>query len=366
MHCITKQCISGIAIIICNLPSSCCTFSGFYNPDAKLERSDKKEDSTTELQKRDEEKACTWPQGLIADELTGLAELGLGKAIDVTQKCPWSHKKPYQARKVEQENLIVTNEGNRYDSFCEYVETHYEVQGAIEAAVKVPNKPIETSVAADLNRSQTTTKQISGEHITTRTISFDMNILAPRSTTSSPTTLEENLHAWVENAHSNMRKSEETCATETRPSESTFKYPSDTNAYCRDFIVDVLGGATHYVSSITLGAMKYSTRTISNTVTRSMHHGAVSMTQGGSAKTSLSLFRKVQRKRENKEEIGIFPGEGEKHLVELRTPAEAVIRYAVMPITALVSNPDLRKYLHQSIQQYIESFKRRKFVHALI
>ena len=117
VHCITKQCISGIAIIICNLPSSCCTFSGFYNPDAKLERSDKKEDSTTELQKRDEEKACTWPQGLIADELTGLAELGLGKAIDVTQKCPWSHKKPYQARKVEQENLIVTNEGNRYDSF---------------------------------------------------------------------------------------------------------------------------------------------------------------------------------------------------------------------------------------------------------
>ena len=339
-------------------------FSGFYIADAKLEKSDKKEESTTEPQKQDEEKVCTWPQGLIADELAGLAELGLGKAIDVTQKCPWSKKKPYQAREVKKTNLMVTNEGNRYDSFSEYVGTHYEVQGAIEAAVKVPNTPIETSVAADLNRSQTNTKQISGEYITTRTISFNMNILAPSSTTPSPTTLEENLREWVKNAdNSNLRKSEETSATETRPSESTFKYSPKTNTYCRDFIVDVLGGATHYVSSITLGAMKYSTKTISSTVTRSTHHATASMTQGGSAKTSLSLFRKAQCKRENKEEIGIFPSEGEKRLIRFRTPAEAVLRYAVMPITALVSNPDLRKYLHQSIQQYIESFKRCKFVH---
>ena len=338
-------------------------FCSFHIADTKLERSDKKEESTTEPQKQDiKEKVCTWPQGLIADELAGLAELGLGKAIDVTQKCPWSKKKPYQAQKVEEANLIVTNEGNRYDSFSEYVGTHYEVQGAIEAAVKVPNTPIETSVAADLNRSQTNTKQISGEYITTRTISFKMNMVA--STTPYPagkfsSTLEENLHEWV--GKSNLRKSEETCATETCPSKSTCKYSLDTNAYCRDFIVDVLGGATHYVSSITLGAMKYSTKTISSTATRSTHHATVRMTQGGSAKTSLSLFRKAQHKRENKEEIGIFPSEGEKHLIGFRTPAEAVLRYAVMPITALVSNPELRKYLHQSIQQYIESFKRRKF-----
>ena len=341
-------------------------FSGFHIADAKLERSDKKEESTTEPQKQDEEKVCTWPQGLIADkhELAGLAELGLGKAIDVTQECPWSKKKPYQAREVEEANLIVTNEGNRYDCFSEYVGTHYEVQGAIEAAVKVPNTPIETSVAADLNRSQTNAKQISGEYITTRTISFKMNILAPHSTTPYTageffSTLEKNLDEWVDN--SNLRKGEEKCATETCPSKSTCKYSSDTNAYCRDFIVDVLGGATHYVSSITLGAMKYSTKTISSTATRSTHHATVSVTQGGSAKTSLSLFRKAQYRQENKEKIGIFPSEGEKHVIGFRTPAEAVIRYAVTPITILVSNPVLRKYLHQSIQQYIESFKRRKF-----
>ena len=286
-----------------------------------------------------------------------LAELGLGKAIDATEKQPWASKKAYQAREVSRrEDLLVTNESNRYESFSEDVETHYEVQGAIEAAIKVPNKPIETSVAADLQRSQTYIKEISGEYITTRTISFQMNNLLPCSTKASSvdecgSTLEENLRKWVIEEHCQKcgQESENTSNSENK--ESTSRYKCDTNAHCRDFLVDVLGGATHYVSSVTLGTMRYKTKTISSTQMCTTNHTAVSIPRGASTKMSLSLSTKNRLEREDTEEIGIFPSEGKKHSVDLHTPAEALIRYAFTPLTALVSNSELRKYLQQAIQQ---------------
>ena len=78
--------------------------------DAKGEKEEESAAEEVALQK-DEEKACSWPEGLITGELERLAELGLGKAIDATMKYPWANKKAYRAREViDKEELLVTNE----------------------------------------------------------------------------------------------------------------------------------------------------------------------------------------------------------------------------------------------------------------
>ena len=318
----------------------CCTllhFSALYK-DPKGEKGD--ESKPAPLQ-NDEKKACSWPEGLIAKERPHLAELGLGKAIDATLKHPWANKKAYQARTVsDEEELLVTNEGCRYESFDEYVETHYEVQGTIETAVKVPSKPIDASVAADLHRSHSHAKRISGQNITTRTISYKMNI----SSAGNPTPLERSLDAWVE----------------SKGGKKDGKYTDITNSYCRDFLIDTLGGATHYVSSITLGAMEYETQVVSSTSNRASTRVKANIPRIGALKTSLHVSKTSTLKQEKSEKIGIFPKDDK--MITLRTPSEAVIRYAFTPLTALIADSDLRKYLQEAIQQYIESFKRRKLV----
>ena len=312
--------------------------SGLY----KNVEGEKEEESTAAPSQSGEEKACSWPEGLITEELPHLAELGLGKAIDATLKHPWANKKAYQAREVSrEEKLLVTNEGCRYESFDEYVETHYEVQGTIETAVKVPSKPIDASVAADLSRSHTHAKRISGKNITTRTISYKMNI----SSAGNPTPLERSLDTWVE----------------SKGGKKDGKHTDITNSYCRDFLIDILGGATHYVSSITLGAMEYETHVVASDSNRTSTRVKANIPRIGALKTSLHVSKTSTHKQEKSEKIGIFPKDDEK-MIALRTPSEAVIRYAFTPLTALISNSDLRKYLQEAIQQYIESFKRRKLV----
>ena len=288
----------------------------------------------------------SWPEGLIPDELERLAELGLGKAIDATMKHPWTNKKAYQAREVkDKEELLVTNEGNRYESFDEYVATHYEVQGTIETAVKVPSKPIDASVAADLSRSHSHANRISGKNITTRTISYKMSCLSMKP--KNVTQLEKSLDEWVERRNGKTKDG---------------KYRDETNSYCREFLIDTLGGATHYVSSITLGAMTYETENVSITTNRASTRLKASIPRIGALKTSLSSSKTSQHTQEKREKIGIFPKENEEKKIALRTPSEAVIRYAFTPLTALIADSDLRKFLQEAIQQYIQSFKRRKFI----
>ena len=223
--------------------------------------------------------------------------------------------------------------GNRYESFDEYVETHYEVQGTIETAVKVPSKPIDASVAADLSRSHSHAKRISGKNIITRTISYKLSCLSMQSSEVSSvdnaTHFERSLDAWVE----------------SKTGKKDGKYTDDTNSYCREFLIDALGGATHYVSSITLGAMTYETQTVSSTENHTSTHVKANIPRIAALKTSLHLSTTSTRKQEKSEKIGIFPKEDEEQMIAFRTPSEAVIRYAFTPLTALIANRVLRKYI---------------------
>ena len=307
-----------------------------------------------------EEEKISWPEGLLPDrpdELERISELGLGKAIDATLSNPWANKKAYEAREVKLQDLVVTNEGNRIKRFAEEIESYYEVQGHIEQTVKIPDKPIDISIAAESHRSHSQSYSMKGTIIHTRTISFEIGAAAPCGVDAvdggdktldvvvdTRSKFEKRLHQWVK------AKSDESDL------EADQEYDDKTNAYCREFL-ESLGGATHYVSSITLGAMSYKVKTSSSSTTQVSQQTSVKVPRVGGPTTSTTVKTGSSRKRSDEQEIGQIPEDG---VIKVRSPAEAVIRYSFTPLTNLVSNVELRAHLQRAIQQYLESFKKRE------
>ena len=314
------------------------------------------EETPSETPKEPEEKRILWPEGLLPDEVERIRELGLGKVIDTTLPKPWANKKAYEAREVKLQDLFVTNEGNRINRFAEEIESYYEVQGQIEQSVMIPDKPIGSFVAAEAHRSYNSSYSAKGTIIYTRTISFEIGA-APCGVDAvdggdktldvvvdTRSKFEKQLHQWVK------AKSEESDL------EADQEYDDKTNAYCREFL-ESLGGATHYVSSITLGAMSYKVKTSSSSTTQVSQQSSVKIPRVGGAKTSTTVTRGFSRKRSDEQEIGHIPEDG---VIKVRSPAEAVIRYSFTPLTNLVSNLELRAHLQRAIQQCFESFKKRE------
>ena len=227
------------------------------------------------------------------------------------------------------DNLIVVNEGNRLKRYSEVIHKYSEVQGSIEASVKVPNLPIESSVAADTHRHSSYTQIIEGTTVATRTIGFRVSL------PSDCTEFENDLDKWVRE----------------RGSKEGGKYQETTNSDCREFLV-AHGGITHYVSSITLGAMKYRTKTTKSKTVSYSGKAGLSTERFGSMKAGVSRRKTNLHDEEKYESIGSI---GEDKKVPLRSPSEAVISYAFTPVTNLVSNEDLRHFLQQAMQQYIQA-----------
>ena len=138
--------------------------------------------------------------------------------------------------------------------------------------------------------------------------------------------------------------------------EADHDYDDKTNSYCREFL-ESFGGVTHYVSSITLGAMSYKVKSTSSSTTQISQESSVKVPRAVGIKTSATVRIGSSRKRSDEQEIGQIPEDG---VIKVRSPAEAVIRYSFTPLTNLVSNLELRAYLQRAIQQYFESFKKRK------
>ena len=310
-----------------------------------------------------EEKKILWPEGLLRDrpdELERISELGLGKAIDTTLSNPWANKKAYKAREMKLEDLIVTNEGNRVKRFAEEIESYFEVQGRIEQSVKIPDKPIDMSVAAEAHRSHNSSYSIQGTTVLTRTISFTIGApLVPRQSrqvdgidgipellVDSRSTFEKRLDKWVK------------ARCDGSDLGADHQYDDKTNSYCREFL-ESLGGATHYVSSITLGAMSYKVKSSIRSAAKISQESSVKVPRAVGIKTSATAKRGSLRKRSDEQEIGQIPENG---VIQIRSPAEAVIRYSFTPLTNLVSNLELRAHLQRAIQQYFESFKKRKLL----
>ena len=294
-----------------------------------------------------------WEPTLTDDEaeLSILQELGLGVAIDITAKHPWARKSAFQAKEVKNKReLIVINESNKFHKSKEQVETYTAIQADLESGFRPdPTKPISVTIAADYHRSSSRSKTIDSKTVLTRTVAF--GAIDPTSRVQKEEEFETNLKKWLKE----------------RGCFDGEKYDKTTNHHCIRYLNE-LGGVTHYVSSITLGATKYQVSlnsTLFSSVSSSSGIKAETFVSA-SAKTKVST--KVFQSQQKQQHIGRVPDEkNEGRLINFRTKAEAVVKCSYTSLANLVSNPTLRKMLDIGINEYIDKKKNgtRKFTVAI-
>ena len=285
-------------------------------------------------------------------ELKILEQLGLGVAVDITAKHPWAMKSAFQAKSVsDASDLIVTNESNQFLRTRHHVETYSEMQTGLESSFRPdPSKPISVNIAADFHRSNTKSKTIKGTTVLTRMIAFRVKDPTTRRQ-GNEEDFERNLHTWLQ--RQNLVSCQKCGKNPNRESCQCADYTYDpkTNHYCIDYLQE-LGGVTHYVSSITLGATKYHIER-NSTLFRSLSAstGVASTTEKSKAS------RKAFQTRSKEQQVGKVPQYDNGNLRELlkfRTKGEAVVQHSYNSLANLVFHPQLRKYLELGIQEYID------------
>ena len=274
------------------------------------------------------------------------------------------------------DHLIVINESNQFLKTNEHVETFSEIQAGLESRFRPdPSKPISINIAADFNRSSTRSKTIRGTSVLTRTVAFRVQHPSSRrkGDLEEKEIFERLLHDWL------VQGPRKCCIQHSHGCDDSYKggnnhsngnnnectYSAKTNHYCIEYLKE-LGGVTHYVSSITLGATKYQLSQ------NSMLLESLSSSAGGGVDTLVSaslkskVGKKVLQSSSKEQQIGKIPQHDSTHLKELlkfRTKGEAVVQCSYNSLANLVSHPDLRRQLERGIQEYIETQKNgtRKF-----
>ena len=304
--------------------------------------------------------------------------------MDITEKHSWGKKSAFQAKEVKRtkdrylKDLIVINESNQFKKYLEVVESYSEVQTALESSFRPsPNVPIDVSIAADFHRSFRNKKSINGKTVLTRTIAFRTN--APITRAAEKEVFEVQLNEWLEKSNSiqkgdantiipeeckipnyKPKKVDQPCGTATPANdgkkESFWYYTPDTNHSCIGYL-RALGGVTHYVSSITLGASEY------HVETEKLLNLSLSQSTGAHVDRFASATVKSHKKkkqfvsRSKTEAIGRVPvlERGKpKDLLPFRSKDEAVVRCSFTSLGNLVTHPHLQKELEAAIQEYID------------
>ena len=288
----------------------------------------------------------SWEPSLDGAELQQLEELGLGVAVNITLKHPWARKSAFQAKpvavsldkleaihekespkffmiegaekekekEVEKEvakakaKIIVINESNQFLKTNEHVETYSEIQAGLESSFRPdPSKPISINITADFHRSNTRSKTIKGSTVLTRTVAF--RVQHPSSRKEGEIEMfEKELHDWLVHPKRKCCENEEDQHDHTVNNNQCI-YSAKTNHYCIDYLKE-LGGVTHYVSSITLGATKY------YTLRNSTRFNSLSTSAGGGIDTFMSVStkskvsKKVFQSSSKEQQIGRVPCKG--------------------------------------------------------
>lgn len=309
-----------------------------------------------------------WESSLTDDDLHFLEDFGLGVAVNITSKRPWARKSAFQAKPVctcsltseKRADLIVINESNRFQNSEEQVDTYFEVQTGMESSFRPdPSKPIHVSVSADFHRSSSQSKTIKGTSVLTRTVAFRAK--DPMSKRECKEEFENNLHRWL------MSKGCVACtsitpdhngAQQTHLQCDCCNYSPTTNHFCIEYLHE-LGGVTHYISSVTLGAMRYQILMNSTTFMSASNSAVIGADSLVTAAARTKAKKKLFQSSSNVEQIGKIPqhcdvSKNLKEPLRFRTKGEAVVRCNYNSLANLVSHPQLHQYLDQAIQGSID------------
>ena len=311
-------------------------------------------------------------------------DLGLGRAVNVTDPQMWRNKSSFLARKIiisqDHTNVIGTEEGGVKQKYNKEVSTVALHQQKIRLTLEDPNSLVKIGIDAQSSQSTSSAKKIAGTKVKTRTIAFqadfdDILMQCPKTPglhtgyqrcTSEGNLFEDKLYTWIlgrikcrESNHSDLLEEEEEepelnmtkkLLVKLKEMQSDDTKMKEIYNDCRDLVVTY--GVTHYISAIKLGAMQYRVFTTSIKETKvgaGAEVGGGHMITGGlSGLSSKHWFHRC----EEEQEIGSIGKDGR---VKRRTTDEAVIGCQIQPLYKLVRIQYIQRALQEAIKDYIQA-----------
>ena len=259
---------------------------------------------------------------------------------------PWATKLSFQVREPKidknwqkaaegdevmdhsKSNVICTDEGGALTSYAYEVTSTRELQGKLDLSVTLPNTPVTVDVGIDMSRSLTRTQVTIGKRIHTKTIAFKANF-------------DEDIEEL------------DKCISKFAEGDANVKKLSFDQrlTLCYKFVKHY--HATHYVSSITLGASRFIMTSESDYIEKVSANGKAGYQSIAQAGASASFVNKLMKKHEDQHKVGKM--NEESGTVE----TEAVVEVAFEPISHLVMK-ELREPLEKALRMYIREQKEKQ------
>ena len=242
---------------------------------------------------------------------------GLGRAVDSTKESPWKNKTPHQLQRVQFSSITENDDGNYVQSFSLLIETRSVLQSGFEASITAPKVPVRAGIAADLCRISKSKKLIKGKSIHKRTITMKR--------AKTPSCFEVNLLTKLKGCKEPVK-------------------------HCREILESDYGGATHYISSITLGAMEFSEKEFSESDISGSIGGSLGVDQFVSFESKTSATSETHQSSTHQHSIG-------RKDKEDKVLQEAVVQYALTPIADLVQDSVYREHITEAVRLYMRDKK---------
>ena len=319
-------------------------------------------------------------------EVKHFQDLGLGRGIDSSDPQLWKNKTPMQIRSVNEDlsNIIATDESGVVYKYKKVVSSLKTQQTKIQTSLSDPSSIVKIGLDAHYSQSATSTITIKGTRVQTRTVSFryefedlpvdsDMAEIELRAKTfykyeSGYSMFENNLAVWLlaqfmdGQKHGTIPPKPDIRKIKGKtPLEKLAAYvieiPGITseasvalNEACRTFMFEF--GITHYVSSIQLGALKYSMESRQTQTTGMGIGGNIGVASKASASASTDVLSETSQSTSQENDIGNFNEDG---VVRRDTSDEAVIGFELQPISKLMRLPVVQTAMTAAIQIYLNS-----------
>lgn len=277
-----------------------------------------------------------------------LQDFGLGRGVNGTDPQPWVNKSTLQIRDIIREdlrikssstdppqrifktNLIGTNEGGVAQHFVQEVTNIKDQKAKLDSSITVPNSPVSVGVGAEFSRSLSTTQKSIGRRTINRTVSFTMNYNDAGQEQLSRLIVDS--ADWIEKDFTSscvdMLKGLEISAVEKLFKGFVHRYR-----------------VTHYVSSISLGASKFTVQSESAYNKGASVSGEIGVQQVAQAKVSASYVENMIKKSKNVQRIGKLSEDG-------RVEKEAVVDVKMEPISSLFQSEVFRMAMQSILKEF--------------
>ena len=293
-----------------------------------------------------------------------LHELGLGRGVDGSNPRPWINKSTFQVREAKvppaickstwaldetdgkqgfgTSNLICTDEGGMQHEFAEEVTSIKDQSVKMDGSITVPNSPVSIAVGADLCRSLTTTKKAVGERVLNKTVAFKPVITNDDS--------EEHLLRYVFEFTKQQKEPGETYAKTLADMDRSLVQQA-----FRQFVEHYR--ITHYVSSIILGASRFTVQTESDYYKKMSSKGGIGYEPVGKVSASVSHQSTHKNISKSTKCIGRLAEDG-------TVLKEAVVDVRLESIFNLVRTENLKEPLAKALRKYMKEQREKKGTYA--